>query len=71
MASADSAIKYARVKAVRNDKGIVEEINEELLDSPESVNQSPYDAWFIKVKDVSGKEELMDGEAYEAYLETL
>ena len=51
--------------------GQVEEINEELLDSPESVNQSPYDAWFIKVKDVSGKEELMDGEAYEAYLETL
>ena len=50
--------------------GQVEEINEELLDSPESVNQSPYDAWFIKVKDVSGKEELMDGEAYEAYLET-
>ena len=35
--------------------GQVEEINEELLDSPESVNQSPYDAWFIKVKDVSGK----------------
>lgn len=51
--------------------GQVEEINEELLDSPESVNQSPYDAWFIKVKDVSGKEELMDGEAYEAYLKTL
>ena len=51
--------------------GQVEEINEELLDSPESVNQSPYDAWFIKIKDVSGKEELMDGEAYEAYLETL
>ena len=51
--------------------GQVEEINEELLDSPESVNQSPYDAWFVKIKDVSGKEELMDGEAYEAYLETL
>lgn len=28
--------------------GQVEEINEELLDSPESVNQSPYDAWFVK-----------------------
>ena len=41
------------------------------MDSPESVNQSPYDAWFVKIKDVSGKEELMDGEAYEAYLETL
>ena len=51
--------------------GQVEEINEELLDSPESVNQSPYDAWFIKVKDVSGKEELMDGKDYEACLETL
>ena len=51
--------------------GQVEEINEELLDSPESVNQNPYEAWFIRVKDVSGKEELMDGEAYEAYLDTL
>ena len=48
--------------------GQVEEINEELLDSPESVNQSPYDAWFVKIKDISGKEELMDGEAYERHI---
>lgn len=51
--------------------GEVAEFNEELLDSPESVNQSPYEAWFIKVGNVSDKEELMDGEAYEAYLATL
>ena len=29
------------------------EINEELLDAPESINGAPYDAWFIKVKEVS------------------
>lgn len=51
--------------------GTVDEINEELLDSPESVNQSPYAAWFIKVGNVSDKEELMDAEAYEAYVAEL
>ena len=38
--------------------GVVCEINEELLDAPESINGAPYDAWFIKVKEVSEKEEL-------------
>lgn len=51
--------------------GVVEEINENLLDSPESVNQSPYDAWFVKVGSISGQEELMDAEAYEAYVAEL
>ncbi len=50
--------------------GQVEEINEELLDSPESVNQSPYDAWFIKVKDVSATEELLTAEEYKAFVES-
>ena len=36
--------------------GVVCEINEELLDAPESINGAPYDAWFIKVKEVSEKE---------------
>ena len=31
--------------------GTVAEINEELLDSPEKINEAPYDAWFIKVSD--------------------
>lgn len=47
--------------------GVVEEINEELLDSPESVNGDPYGAWFIKVKEVSEEEELMSAADYEAF----
>lgn len=46
--------------------GVVAEINEALLDAPESVNGAPYDAWFIKVKDVTEEEDLLDADAYEA-----
>lgn len=46
--------------------GVVAEINEALLDAPESVNGAPYDAWFIKVKDVTEEEDLFDADAYEA-----
>lgn len=46
--------------------GVVAEINEALLDAPETVNGAPYDAWFIKVKDVSEEEELLGADAYEA-----
>ncbi len=47
--------------------GEVVEINEELLDTPDSVNSSPYeDAWMIKIKlaDDAQVEALMDAEAY-------
>lgn len=47
--------------------GTVAEVNEELADAPESVNSDPYGAWFIKVKDVSDTEELMDAAEYEAF----
>lgn len=45
--------------------GVVAEVNEALLDAPESVNGAPYEAWFIKVKDVTDEEELLDADAYE------
>lgn len=51
--------------------GTVQEINEALLDSPESINQDPYGAWLIRVSDAEGMDELMDAAAYEAYLNTL
>lgn len=47
--------------------GIVCEINEELLDAPEKLNKDPYGAWIIKVKDVTGKEELLDAAAYKEF----
>lgn len=51
--------------------GTVAEINEELLDSPEKINEAPYDAWFIKVSDFSEGEGLMSAEEYKAFVEGL
>lgn len=47
--------------------GIVKEINEELLDSPELINQAPYDAWFVRVEQITDEEDYMDAAAYEAF----
>ena len=47
--------------------GTVCEINEELLDHPELINEAPYDAWLIKVKDVTDEEELIGAAEYEAH----
>lgn len=47
--------------------GEVAEINEILLDAPESINQDPYGAWFIRAKGITDMEELMDAGAYEAF----
>lgn len=49
--------------------GTVCAVNEELLDAPELVNQDPYDAWIIKVENISEEEELLDAAAYEAFCE--
>ena len=51
--------------------GVVDAINDNLLDTPEAINEAPYDAWFIKVSDITDKEELMDAGAYEAFLKTI
>ena len=50
--------------------GVVGEVNEELLDAPELINESAYDAWFIRVDEVSEHSELMTAEEYEAYVES-
>ena len=50
--------------------GTVSAINEELMDAPESINESPYDAWFIRVSDVGETEELLTAEEYEAFVES-
>ena len=49
--------------------GVVEEVNEELLDAPEKINEDPYGAWFVKVGDITEKEELLSAEAYEKLCE--
>jgi len=51
--------------------GTVAEVNEALLDEAETINKAPYDAWFVKVKDISSRAELMDEAAYIDYCGTL
>ena len=46
--------------------GAVTAVNEDLLDNPALVNESPYEAWLIQVSDVSDTEELLDAEGYAA-----
>ncbi|MBP9987979.1 MAG: glycine cleavage system protein GcvH [Ruminococcus sp.] len=50
--------------------GVVEQINEELIDNPALVNEAPYDAWFIKVANVTDTENLLDEEAYAEFCES-
>ena len=47
--------------------GTVCAVNEALLDEPEQLNKAPYDAWLIKVENVTDTEELLDAAAYEAF----
>ncbi len=49
-------------------EGTVKEVNEELVDNPALINEAPYDAWLIKVENVSEKEEMMDADAYEKFI---
>jgi glycine cleavage system H protein len=52
--------------------GEVVEVNESLLDSPESINEDPYgDGWLIKVKlhDSDELDDLMDSEQYSEFIE--
>ena len=53
--------------------GAVEEINEALEDSPETVNQDPYgDGWFFKLKVTDEREldDLLDAEGYQELCES-
>jgi glycine cleavage system H protein len=52
--------------------GTVEEVNESLLDSPETVNVEPFGSgWLVVIRPDGPVEDMMDAHAYEAFLETL
>ncbi|WP_312105719.1 glycine cleavage system protein GcvH [Lachnoclostridium sp.] len=48
--------------------GVVSEINEELLDAPEKINETPYEAWFAKITGITEKEEFLSPEEYEEFV---
>jgi glycine cleavage system H protein len=51
--------------------GVVTEINEELLNAPEEINDTPYAAWIFKFKpdDVNNTQHLLNAEAYKALIQ--
>jgi glycine cleavage system H protein len=54
--------------------GKIKEVNGKLEESPETVNNSPYEeGWFIKfeIKDLGEKDKLMDAAQYKDYLKGL
>lgn len=46
--------------------GTVAAVNDALLDNPALLNEKPYEAWLIKVSDVSEVGNLLDAAAYDA-----
>ena len=50
--------------------GTGNEINEVILDAPEKINEAPYEAWLVRVKDVTEKEALLSAEEYQAFVES-
>ena len=50
--------------------GTVCDVNEEVIDAPESMNEDPYGAWLIKVNEITDDGDLMDAEEYEEFCKT-
>ena len=48
--------------------GTVSEVHSDLADEPQMMNQAPYEAWFVKVTDITETEELMSAEEYEEFV---
>lgn len=44
--------------------GVIYEVNEALLNAPELINEDAYGAWIVKVKDVTGIENLLNADQY-------
>ena len=49
--------------------GVISAVNQDVLDHPESINETPYDSWFIEVTDIAGKSELMTASEYGDFCE--
>ena len=47
--------------------GVVSAVNQEVLEHPEIINESPYDSWFIEVKDITDKSDLMTASEYKDF----
>lgn len=48
--------------------GVVTRVNEALADTPEKINEAPFDTWLIEIGEIAATGELLDAAAYEATL---
>ncbi len=48
--------------------GVIDEVNDEVIDSPALINEDAYSAWFITVRNITDKEDLMDADEYEVFI---
>ncbi len=78
--SVEKGSEFASVESVKTVSGIyspidgeITAINESIVDTPELINQSPYDqGWLIKVDSKTvEKDDLMDESSYKTFLNTI
>ena len=50
--------------------GKVLTVNETLLDAPEAINSAPYEAWLVRVTEITDREELLTADEYQAFVES-
>ena len=50
--------------------GTIEAINEELLDSPQMINTDPYEAWLVKMVEISESTDLMSADESEEFIKS-
>ncbi len=50
--------------------GVVAEVNEDLLDSPELINEQPYEAWFVKVENITDTESFLTAGEYDEFVKS-
>lgn len=48
--------------------GTIGEVNEALMDNPALINENAFDAWIIRVKDVTEHEDFLNAEEYETFV---
>ena len=75
ISAGDALATVESVKAVSEvfspGSGMVDNINEELLDIPEIMNQKPYEAWMVKLSDFVAAKDLLSPEEYEELLNSM
>lgn len=47
--------------------GAVSKVNEDLLDTPEAINQDPYGAWLVEMNAITLRDTLLSAADYEAF----